>query len=108
MENNLVNIEKKIILFFIGISFLSLIIFWNKLPPEVPLFYSLPWGEEQLGKPLNLLLLPFSSLVFYLLTTILVKFLKPDLFLLKIAYGGVVVFSFLSFIGLFKILILVI
>ncbi len=25
-----------------------LLVFWKKLPPEMPWFYSLPWGEEQL------------------------------------------------------------
>ncbi|MBI4058256.1 hypothetical protein HY408_00645 [Candidatus Gottesmanbacteria bacterium] len=28
---------------------------WKKLPPYVPLFYSLPWGEEQLSPPGGLL-----------------------------------------------------
>lgn len=23
-------------------------LFWNKLPPEMPWFYSFPWGEKQL------------------------------------------------------------
>lgn len=25
-----------------------LVIFWTKLPPQLPWFYSLPWGENQL------------------------------------------------------------
>lgn len=25
-----------------------LLIFWTKLPPQLPWFYSLPWGENQL------------------------------------------------------------
>lgn len=26
---------------------------WNKdIPPQIPLFYSKPWGDEQLAKPL--------------------------------------------------------
>lgn len=27
---------------------LSLLFFWTKLPPQLPWFYSLPWGENQL------------------------------------------------------------
>ena len=26
----------------------------NNLPPQIPLFYSLPWGEEQLAAPWNM------------------------------------------------------
>ncbi len=29
---------------------LSLVIWWKKLPPELPWLYSLPWGEGQLIK----------------------------------------------------------
>ena len=30
------------------LSTLLLLVFWKRLPPEMPWFYSLPWGEEQL------------------------------------------------------------
>lgn len=30
---------------------LWLLYMWPKLPPVVPLYYSLPWGEEQLTSP---------------------------------------------------------
>lgn len=40
---------------------------WNRLPPELPLFYSLPRGEEQLGSMFTLLLLPGLSLIIFLL-----------------------------------------
>lgn len=42
-------------------TLLLLAIFWRKLPPEIPLFYSLPWGEEQLGPPSLLLAFIFSG-----------------------------------------------
>ena len=31
---------------------------WHKLPPQLPMFYSLPRGTEQLGTPITLFLLP--------------------------------------------------
>ena len=34
------------------------LVFRTSLPPQVPLFYSLPWGEGQLVQPSQLLLLP--------------------------------------------------
>ncbi len=39
---------------FVGELFLilaggaTLLVFWAKLPPQLPWFYSLPWGENQL------------------------------------------------------------
>lgn len=47
-----------------SILFLSslILVSWGKLPPEVPLFYSRPWGEPILAKPLFLWILPTISL----------------------------------------------
>ena len=35
----------EILLIFAGVF---LLLFWNRLPPEVPWLYSLPWGASQL------------------------------------------------------------
>lgn len=37
---------------------------WSSLPPQLPLYYSLPRSPEQLGSPLSLFLLPFFSIIF--------------------------------------------
>jgi len=43
----------------------GLIIFlFPALPPQVPLFYSRPWGEAQLGTPFSLFILPAISFIF--------------------------------------------
>jgi len=41
--------------YIFGLSVLIIVVlggvlafFWNKLPPELPWYYSLPWGEKQL------------------------------------------------------------
>jgi hypothetical protein len=44
-----------------------ILFFWKKLPPEVPLFYSRPWGKEQLVNPRFLFLLPGLTLVIFLI-----------------------------------------
>jgi len=41
------------VLFWMGIGLVAAMagitaIFWNSLPPQLPWFYSLPWGEKQL------------------------------------------------------------
>ncbi|MEK7129737.1 MAG: hypothetical protein AAB803_01845, partial [Patescibacteria group bacterium] len=38
---------------------------WKFLPPAVPLWYSRPWGEDQLAHPLWLFLLPVGALLWH-------------------------------------------
>lgn len=62
-----------------------IILRWGALPPELPLYYSLPWGEQQLASPYELLLLPIISLVFYFLNLLLAfLFAKENRLLYKI------------------------
>lgn len=46
-----------------GLSLIVLALSWGKLPPEVPLLYSRPYGEEQLVARWGLVLLPSSALI---------------------------------------------
>ena len=94
-----------VILFF---SLSLLLLTWKNLPPQLPLFYSLPWGEEQLGKPVFLLILPLSSLFWGTLNFFLAifSFEKHPLaakFLVWITASIV----FLASITLFKIIFLI-
>ena len=41
---------------------LTLLSSWRYLPPQLPLFYSRPWGEEQLTSPVEMLILPGLSI----------------------------------------------
>ena len=45
----------------VGVGLLA--VYWKYLPPEVPLLYSRPWGEDQLVSPYFLWLIPFLDLV---------------------------------------------
>lgn len=38
---------------------------WKFLPPAVPLWYSRPWGEDQLAHPVWLFLLPVGALIWH-------------------------------------------
>lgn len=98
-------------LFFVslGLCFLFLAIFFRKLPPLVPLYYSLPWGEEQLARPYELFFLPFSLIIFYLLNiTIGIFFLKTDHFLIQILLWATCIFALIELFTLIKIIFLVI
>lgn len=41
-------------LFLLLVSSVLLALFWTKLPPKVPLFYSRAWGEPQLAPTIQL------------------------------------------------------
>jgi hypothetical protein len=48
---------------------------WQLLPPQIPLFYSQPRSEEQLGSPLQLLLLPAGAVLICMINTMLAVWL---------------------------------
>lgn len=58
---------------------ISLIVLkWSELPPEVPLYYSLPWGEKQLGSPWELSILPTLSASIFITNLLITFFLAKD------------------------------
>lgn len=83
-------------------------IMWRQLPPHVPLWYSQPWGDEQLASPVFLFLLPASAVAWYLTNVLFAVYLAREyrVFaqLLFIASCAV---SALSFYTLIQILFLV-
>ena len=81
----------------------------GKLPPQLPIFYSRPWGEPMLGPPIALWILPTISLItslvnFSLATFILkgTKFLEKTLLIvtfivnLTTLYGTTKIISLLT------------
>ena len=97
--------------FVIGLFILSIgLLIWRfpVLPPQVPLWFSRPWGEDQLASPYWLLLLPVSSIVWYgidFLTGIYVT--AEYLIFTQMLFLSALIVSLLSFITLIKILFLV-
>jgi hypothetical protein len=56
-------------------------IFWWQLPPEIPLFYGLPYGSSQLADRGWFLLLPIISMVIFGVSQFLMRLsLKSKLF----------------------------
>jgi len=49
---------KIVILTLVVIQLVIIGWFWRFLPPQVPLFFSRPWGEDQLVAPVYLFLIP--------------------------------------------------
>jgi len=56
----------------------------GKLPPQVPIFYSRPWGEDYFGPSYMLFILPGLALVFYLVNNLVSLFLAREQFLRKL------------------------
>lgn len=100
--------QSYLISFILGVSLFILVgLLWKKLPPELPLFYSLPWGENQIvDKPL-LLLPPAIILLFNSLGIILTRFFLKDSLSLKMLWGGIAVSAVLGGITVVRIIFLV-
>jgi len=95
-------------LFFLSsfaLQILLLMISINKLPPEVPLFYSRPWGEKILASPIYLFLLPAIALFSFVLDRFLANvFAKGDNFLGRAISAFVILTSFATLLGVVKII----
>lgn len=58
---------------------------FTHLPPQIPLFYSMPWGERQLADTWLILMLPiFLNLLFFTNNFIYRRFFPENLLVRKI------------------------
>jgi hypothetical protein len=81
---------------------------WVRLPPEIPLFFSRPWGEKQLASPANLWLLPISSFSVVVFNLFLALFpFKKAVLARRLLAGAALVISLLYFLTAYKIIALV-
>lgn len=82
-----------------------IILFFSQLPPQLPLYYSRPWGESQLAPTHHLFLLPGLSLSFLLLNSgLAVLFIEKKKFLsICLAWTSLIVAG-LALIALIKII----
>ena len=93
---------------FLVLQLILLGFFWRKLPPQVPLFYSHPWGESQLANPFGLLILPVFSFFILLINSVVASLIPASEKLasrLLIIFGAL--FGFLCSVTLFKIITLI-
>lgn len=93
----------------LGLSFLLLGITFKKLPPIVPLYYSLPWGDEQLARTSELFIIPFSVMLILILNFFIsMLLLKKDQFLTQLLLWASLALSVAGLITLSEIIFLVI
>lgn len=60
-----------------------LIIYYYRLPSQIPLFYSLPWGESQLAQTGQFIILPSMILLIMLSNLIISWHLHPSQIIVK-------------------------
>ena len=103
------NLEIKICFLLLIFNFAFLIFNFSNLPPQLPLFYSRPWGEEQLATPEMFLMLPLGALLIVFFNTGLAAFLFEKFpFLARTLIWSTVLISLLLSITVFKVIILVV
>ena len=82
---------------------------FTSLPPQVPLYYSLPWGESQLASASALFILPTISLVLLLINHLFaISLSKTSQLLSKSLVTISLIVSLFSLITLFKIISLIV
>lgn len=108
-SNSHSSLPLRLFLLIMGISFIVLAIAFKRLPPSIPLYYSLPWGEEQLARPADLFIIPLSVMLIFLLNlTLSMTFLKKDDFLTQFLMWSSCLIALVGAISIIKIILLVV
>lgn len=90
------------------VSFFVVLAFLGKLPVQIPLFYSKPWGTEQLGSPTFLFVPLALSLVFTILNLVLSYFFYEYKLLPRLLVSSSCLVCILASITVLRIVFLVI
>jgi len=83
------------------------LVFGKKLPPEVPLLYSRPWGESQLVKPYWLLILPGMAGIIGTAIGVAVKKLGNDMPLIVMVLGTSIATQLVLILGMLRIVLFI-
>ncbi|HUS52142.1 MAG TPA: hypothetical protein VMX77_01600 [Candidatus Bathyarchaeia archaeon] len=104
-EDRVTSLAIKLSLVFLLGNLILLLLFWQRFPPQVPLFFSRPWGESQLGPPAMLFLFPFLSLVLLITNFILIiRLIEEEKLLAQILASTGMIFIFLCLVALYQII----
>jgi hypothetical protein len=81
---------------------------FNSLPPQIPLFFSLPWGGQELAPASSIFLLPALALIIMLLNNLMaVFFLKSSQLFSRLLIIFSLVCSVFTAVAVFQIVSLV-
>jgi hypothetical protein len=97
----------KISLIIVGFSWILYAIFYQFMPPAIPLFFSRPWGQNQLIAKNMFIILPASITLLFLINTRLASFLlKRDLLMAIVLLSAYVTCALIGFISIVRLMIL--
>lgn len=106
--NWFIRLVHKFILILFVLSLGILLWRWHMLPPMVPLWYSRPWGADQLASPYWLFMLPLASIILYGINFLVSMYVTREyLIFTQMLFLSSLIVSLLSFISLIKILFLI-
>ncbi len=95
----------KLTLVLIIIQVILIILITPLLPPLIPVFYSRPWGKDQLSPPSSLVILPLFSLILVILNTLIGAFVQEkNQLAAKIIIWGTVIVSLFNTITLLRLI----
>lgn len=81
---------------------------WQRLPPQIPLFYSLPRSPDQLTPSIFILILPILSIIFFAVNfAVAYHFYQKEKLASIILIATATIVSFLSLIAFIKIVFLI-
>jgi hypothetical protein len=107
-KNWFISVVHKFVLALLILSVGLLVWRFPVLPPAVPIWFSRPWGEDQLASPYWLLLLPASSIVWYGIDLLIGIYVTAEyLVFTQMLFLSSLIVSLLSFVTLIKIIFLV-
>lgn len=87
---------------------LIIISIWRFLPPEIPLFYSRPWGRDQLVSYPGIITLPAVCLIVFFTNTVIAQLaVKEEALIKKMLSLTSLTFTLLILISLIQIIRLV-
>ena len=82
--------------------------FGKRMPPQIPLLYSRPWGESQLVRPETLLVIPVISLVIGLFLGWGAERIKKEILLSEILLATSAVASVVLTLGMLRVVWIVV
>lgn len=107
-SDKITNIGFSITVVFITAIFVFILFFYGRLPPFVPVFNQLPWGEERLGTPIAIFIPILTAFLIFILNLITSALIYKRIPLVsRMLAGTSLLISALTFLFVVKTIILI-
>lgn len=101
-------VSSKIVFMTAILSIIIIFFKWKNIPPQVPLWYFQPWGNDRLANPVFLFIYPISTVIIHIVNIIFAAlFLNEHRVFAQALFVSSLFIAFLSIISVFKILFLI-